>query len=215
MIEIKKRSWSDITINDYKEILEIQQREYDSDLEKGIAVLSVLCGVDEDELYSIPISQLNGLLSGISWMNNEFTFNQNWNSKYIKINGVKYDVIVDINKFTVAQYADFQIYWDKRDDVNNMGKLLTIFIIPDGKKYNEGYDIVELASILENYVSITDYNSVCFFFLKDLMLSTKASLFYSVWETMKMIRKEKNKEKKKELKELKKKIMQQIKNYPI
>lgn len=215
MIEIKKRSWSDITINDYKEILEIQQREYDSDLEKGIAVLSVLCGVDEDELYSIPISQLNGLLSGISWMNNEFTFNQNWNSKYIKINGVKYDVIVDINKFTVAQYADFQIYWDKRDDVNYMGKLLTIFIIPDGKKYNDGYDIVELASILENYVSITDYNSVCFFFLKDLTLSTKASLYYSVWETMKMIRKEKNKEKKKELKELKKKIMQQIKNYPI
>ena len=215
MIEIKKRNWSDITINDYKEILEIQQREYDSDLEKGIAVLSVLCGVGEDELYSIPISQLNGLLSGISWMNNEFTFNQNWNSKYIKINGVKYDVVVDINKFTVAQYADFQIYWDKRDDVNYMGKLLTIFIIPDGKKYNEGYDIVELASILENYVSITDYNSVCFFFLKDLMLSTKASLYYSVWETMKMIRKEKNKEKKKELKELKKKIMQQIKNYPI
>lgn len=215
MIEIKKRSWSDITINDYKEILEIQQREYDSDLEKGIAVLSVLCGVDEEELYSIPISQLNGLLNGISWMNNEFTFNQNWNSKYIKINGVKYDVVVDINKFTVAQYADFQIYWDKRDDVNYMGKLLTIFIIPDGKKYNDGYDIVELASILENYVSITDYNSVCFFFLKDLMLSTKASLYYSVWETMKMIRKEKNKEKKKELKELKKKIMQQIKNYPI
>lgn len=210
MIEIKKHKWGDITINDYKRITEINEREFDSDLEKGIAILSVLCNVDEDELYSIPIIELNGLLGGIKWMNEPFTFNKNWNSKFIKINDKKFDVVVDINKFTVAQYADFQIYWDKRTDINYMGKLLTIFIIPSGCKYNEGYDIVELANTLENWVSITDYNSIGFFFLKVCMLSIKESLYYSNFQMMKMIRKEKNKEKKKELKKLKKEIINKI-----
>ena len=210
MISIKKHNWTDITISDYKKILDINSREMDSDMEKGISLLSVLCECSEEEIYSLPIMSLNGLLSGVKWIYEPYTFNKNWKSNHIKINGVKYNVVVDINKFTVAQYADFQIYWDKRDDVNYMSKLLTVFIIPDGCKYNDGYDIVELSSMLENWVSLNDFNSICFFFLKDCLYSVKASLYYSNWQLMKMIRKEKNPEKKMELKNLQKKVLKQI-----
>lgn len=211
MIEIKKKGWSDITIEDYKKIMSIQDREFDSDMEKAIGYLSVLCEVDEDDVYNMPITSLNGLLDGIKWIfEDSFDFNQNWKSKHIKINDEKYDVVTDINKFTVAQYTDFQIYWDKRSDINYMSKLLTVFIIPDGKKYNDGYDIVELANTLEHYFSITDYNSVCFFFLKECMSLTKASLIYSNWQMTKMIWKEKDKERKKELKALRKELQQKI-----
>lgn len=209
-IEIKKKSWNDITISDYRKIKEITEREFDSELEKGIAVLSVLCDVSEDDVYSLPINQLKGLLDGISWMNEPYTFDKNWKADSLTINGEKYDIVCDINKFTVAQYADFQIYWDKRDDVDYMARVLSVFIIPKGKIYNDGYDVVELIDILENNISINVWNSVCFFFLKDLMLSIKASLYCSLWVTMKMIWKEKNKEKKKELKEMRKKLMTQI-----
>lgn len=212
-MNIKKKSWNDITISDYKKIKEITEREFDSELEQGIAVLSVLCCVDEDEVYSLPISQLKGLLDGIAWMNEPYTFDKNWKADTIIINGEKYDIVADINKFTVAQYADFQIYWDKRYDVDYMAKLLSVFIIPKGKTYNDGYDIVELIDILENNISINIWNSINFFFLKDLMRSIEASLYYSLWVTMKMIWKEKNKEKKKELKEMKKKLLTQIKTF--
>lgn len=212
-MNIKKKSWNDITISDYKKIKEITEREFDSELEQGIAVLSVLCCVDEDEVYSLPISQLKGLLDGIAWMNEPYTFDKNWKADTITINGEKYDIVADINKFTVAQYADFQIYWDKRYDVDYMAKLLSVFIIPKGKTYNDGYDIVELIDILENNISINIWNSINFFFLKDLMRSIEASLYYSLWVTMKMIWKEKNKEKKKELKEMKKKLLTQIKTF--
>lgn len=212
-MNIKKKSWNDITISDYKKIKEITEREFDSELEKGIAVLSVLCDVDEDEVYSLPISQLKGLLDGIAWMNEPYTFDKNWKADTITINGEKYDIVADINKFTVAQYADFQIYWDKRDDVDYMAKLLSVFIIPKGKTYNDGYDIVELIDILENNISINIWNSINFFFLKDLIRSIEASLYYSLWVTIKMIWKEKNKEKKKELKEMKKKLLTQIKTF--
>ena len=213
MIKIVKNSWNQITIADYKKIKEITERKFDSELEKGIAVLSVLCDVNEDEVYSLPITQLKGLLDGIAWMNEPYTFDKQWKADTITINGEKYDIVADINKFTVAQYADFQIYWDKRDDVDYMAKLLSVFIIPKGKTYNDGYDIVELIDILENNISINIWNSINFFFLKDLMRSIEASLYYSLWVTMKMIWKEKNKEKKKELKEMKKKLLTQIKTF--
>ena len=213
MIKIVKNSWNQITIADYKKIKEITERKFDSELEKGIAVLSVLCDVNEDEVYSLPITQLKGLLDSIAWMNEPYTFDKHWKADTITINGEKYDIVADINKFTVAQYADFQIYWDKRDDVDYMAKLLSVFIIPKGKTYNDGYDIVELIDILENNISINIWNSINFFFLKDLMRSIEASLYYSLWVTMKMIWKEKNKEKKKELKEMKKKLLTQIKTF--
>lgn len=164
MIQVKKKRWEDITINDYKEIINITKKELDSDLEKSISILAILCECTEDDLYSLNASKLYKLLSEIEWVKQPYKFNHNWNSKHITINGIKYDVVVDINKFTVAQYADLQVYWDKRDDIDYMAKLLTLFIIPNGKTYNTDYDIVQLANIIEDNVSINDFNSICFFF---------------------------------------------------
>lgn len=210
MIQVKKKRWEDITINDYKEIINITKKELDSDLEKSISILAILCECTEDDLYSMNANKLYKLLSEIEWVKQPYKFNHNWNNKHITINGIKYDVVVDINKFTVAQYADLQIYWDKRSDIDYMAKLMTLFIIPNGKTYNNDYDIVQLADIIEDNVSINDFNSICFFFLKSCLISIKASLLYSNWQMMKLIMKEKDKEKKKQLKEIQKKLLMQI-----
>ena len=210
MIQVKKKRWEDITINDYKEIVNITKKELDSDLEKSISILAILCECTEDDLYSLNASKLYKLLSEIEWVKEPYKFNHNWSSKHITINGIKYDVVVDINKFTVAQYADLQVYWDKRDDIDYMAKLLTLFIIPNGKTYNNGYDIVQLANIIEDNVSINDFNSICFFFLKSCLIFIKASLLYSNWRLMKLMMKEKDKEKKKQLKEIQKKLLMRI-----
>lgn len=210
MIQVKKKRWEDITINDYKEIINITKKELDSDLEKSISILAILCECTEDDLYSMNANKLYKLLSEIEWIKQPYKFNHNWNNKHITINGIKYDVVVDINKFTVAQYADLQIYWDKRNDIDYMAKLMTLFIIPNGKTYNNDYDIVQLADIIEDNVSINDFNSICFFFLKSCLISIKASLLYSNWLLMKLMMKEKDKEKKKQLKEIQKKLLMQI-----
>lgn len=210
MIQVKKKRWEDITINDYKEIINITKKELDSDLEKSISILAILCECTEDDLYSMNANKLYKLLSEIEWVKQPYKFNHNWNNKHITINGIKYDVVVDINKFTVAQYADLQVYWDKRDDIDYMAKLLTLFIIPNGKTYNNDYDIVQLANIIEDNISINDFNSICFFFLKSCLIFIKASLLFSNWQLMKLMMKEKDKEKKKQLKEIQKKLLMRI-----
>ena len=186
-------------ISDYRKIIDINERELDSDLEKSVGYLSVLMSKPEDELWSLNILELKELLENTKWLfESEFTFNKH-PFKHLTINGEKYDICVDIMKFSVAQYADFQIYWDHRTDPDYMAKLMTIFVIPKGKKYNEGYDVLELANTLEENISITDYNSICFFFLLDLLNSTKAMALYSVWLTK---RKKKDPKLEKSLKQL-------------
>lgn len=208
-IKLKKKSWKDISIKDYKKIVEISKRELDTDLEKDIAVLAILCNVSEDDIYNTNINDLKRLLNEMEWIKKPYDFNHSFKVKRFVIDDVEYDVNPDINKFTVAQYLDFTNFWDKRNE--RMGNLLAVFIIPKGYKYNEGYDVIALADRLEELVSIDDWNSICFFFMMNWMNSIKASLLYSVYQVTIMILKEKNQERKKELKKELKKLVNQVK----
>lgn len=207
-MELKKKSFKDINLKDYKKIVEINTRELDSDLEKDIAVLSVLMDVPEQDIYNMPLMELKSLLQQMEWVKEyEYTPANKLPNK-LKIDGIEYTINPDLNKFTVAQYMDFQNFWDKRNE--RMGNLLAVFIVPKGKQYNEGYDVIELADRLEEVFSLDDWNNVCFFFLKNWLISTKASLLYSDWELRKMERKEKNPKTKKMIKDLREIVQSQI-----
>lgn len=207
-MELKKKSYKDINLKEYKKIVEINNRELDSDLEKDIAVLSVLLDTTESEMYNLPIVELRSLIEQINWVYRyEFKPTGKMVNK-LKIDGIEYIVNPDLNSFTVSQYMDFQNFWDKRSE--RMGNLLAVFIVPKGKKYNEGYDVIELADRLEEIFTLDDWNNVCFFFLKNYLISTKASLLFSDWQMRKMQRKEKNPQKKQEIKNLRKQLHQQI-----
>lgn len=210
-MELKKKSWKDITLKEYKKIVEVNKRELDSDMEKDIAVLAILLGIDEQEVYNFNITELKSLLNQMKWVKTTpYTYSDKMKKiKKLNIDGVEYNVEIDINKFTVAQYLDFQNFWDKRNEL--MGNLLAVFIIPKGHKYNEGYDTIALADRLEEVFSLDDWNNVCFFFLKNWWNLTKASLLYSAWIMKKTIRKEKNKEKKQEMITQREQLLQQIK----
>lgn len=208
-MDLIKKTWDDITITDYKKIVEISKRELDSTLEKDIAVLAVLCGVDETEIYNSPLPELQLLLAKSEWIKEPFTFNRNFNTKKIKLDGITYAVEPDLDKFTVAQYLDFQNFWDKRNE--HIGNLLAVFIVPSGHSYNEGYDVIALARKLEDSLSIRFYNEVCFFFLLNYLNSIRASIVYSIYMTKKTIRKTKDKEQKKILKEKERELMKSLK----
>ena len=206
-MEIKKKSFKDINLKDYKKIVEISTRELDSDLEKDIAVLAVLCDCNEDDIYNMPLNELKSLLNQIEWVTGYNYTPANKLPNKLKIDGIEYTINPDINKFTVAQYMDFQNFWDKRNEY--MGNLLAVFIIPKGHKYNEGYDVMELADRLEEVFSLDDWNNVCFFFLKTWWNSIKHSLISSDLELKKML-KTKNQKNRKMIEDLREIVQNQI-----
>lgn len=213
-MELVKHSWKDIKLKEYKKIVEILNRELDSDLEKDISILAVLLNVPEDSLYDMNIMELQRLLGQMSWIKEEKYVYKNKIKKMNKlvIDGKEYVVNPDINKFTVSQYLDFQNFWDNRNE--RMGNLLAVFIIPKGCKYNEGYDVIKLADRLEEVFTLDDWNDVCFFFLKNYYSSIKVSLISSEWMMKTLIRKTKNPKEKEKLMKIKEQLQQQIKLLP-
>lgn len=213
-MELVKHSWKDINLKEYKKIVEILNRELDSDIEKDISILAVLLNVPEDSLYDMNIMELQRLLGQMSWIKEEKYVYKNKIKKMNKlvIDGKEYVVNPDINKFTVSQYLDFQNFWDNRNE--RMGNLLAVFIIPKGCKYNEGYDVIKLADRLEEVFTLDDWNDVCFFFLKNYYSSIKVSLIYSEWMMKTLIWKTKDQKEKEKLMKIKEQLQQQIKLLP-
>lgn len=196
-VKIKKDSWNKITVADYDRIMSFTEDESLAPIEIDIKVLSVLCDVAEDEIWNMTPGEVGRLRQGMKFLNH-FDFPKKLRSQKITINGEQYEIQADVSKFTVAQYVDFQQLWKDRD--KQKGVMLSVFIVPRGKKYNEAYNATELADILYNSVSIVDYNTICFFFLKELQTSIEASLLSSIWMLERMMRKEKNPQKKEEIK---------------
>lgn len=186
MINLKKKSWNDITIKEYDRITAIVEDEFNSPMEANIKTLAILCDVPEEEIWNMDITELRHLLSQTEWLS-EFDFPRDLRTKKVRIQGVDYEINTDISTFTVAQYIDFQNLW--RDHSKHKGAFLTVILVPRGKKYNEGYDTAALAEVLENNLSIVDWNAICFFFLKEWLNLIKGFQLYSYLMLKKMKKK--------------------------
>lgn len=206
---LPKTSWDDVSIRDYYTILDITKREYDSELEKEIAVAAILYGIPEEEMYGYDITQLKQLLSQIEFVQQPLQFKKNWNLKKITINGKKYTITQSVNELSVAAFCDFQNYWDKKEE--NMGKIMACFIVPEGHKYNEGYDVIQFSDELERTLSITFWNEFAFFlFARNYVSSIRASLRYSIWQMTKLIWKTRDRLKKAEMKAMRRQMMEKL-----
>lgn len=174
MFSVNKKSWNDVSISEWKALCEINERDCE-DMEKNVSTLALLAGVSENDVWNTPVFELKSLFSQIGWMD-EFSFNRKAKFNKLVIGDETYEVTADLNKMTIAAYVDFQIYLKDRE--NNMGNILTCFIVPKGKNYGEGYDTAELAKKFEDTLSIVFWNDIFFFFLKNCLYSIRATRIY-------------------------------------
>ncbi len=172
-MNLKYNSWNQVPISAYKRIRDAA--DITDATERQVALLAALCDVSEDEIWSTSLTEI-GLLAGkINWVW-EFDYPKDHKIKKLKINDQVYEINYEVGKMSIAAYIDFQNYFKKRDD--NMGLLLTTFIVPKGHKYGEGYDPAELAKIFEENVSITVFNTIMYFFVSASLNSIKATAIY-------------------------------------
>lgn len=192
-IELKIKSWNDVSIDKYYQILDIFNDDSKAEFDKYMSLLALFCDVDEDVVYSLDIVKAQAMFSAISWIH-DFSFLKKKGSmgkiNSVIIDGNKYNVCVDLQKFTVSQYIDFQTFWQHKDLKKYYGNILAVFIIPEGHKYGEGYDVAELSTTIRQKVSIVTANQVCFFFLNSLAISIKGIQIYLDWIKRKMKNKE-------------------------
>lgn len=209
MIKIKYKSWEEVPIKLYRDISEICQRDCEP-LDKNIALISLLSDTPEDDVWSMDMKDAEYYFSQIQWLWN-FKFNKSWHGKKIKINGKTYTVSVDLQDFTVSQYIDFQELWPRlKEDDTVYSQILATFIVPEGKKYNKDYNLQETIQEIDNFLPITQANSVLYFFLISLARSIRATEICYTQLMKILIRRAKTKEEKEKIKMLEKETLKMI-----
>ena len=155
-----KDKWSDVTIAECERIVDII-KSTDDEIERLTGVISVLSGVDEDEIADMPIAEIARIGKKLDFLNS-FDFNKNATYKSLVIDGET--LVLSTKNMTVAQYVDFQASWSA--ETKDLARIISICYVPKGKTYNKDYDIEELIKKIRNNVSIDKANSIGFFLLK-------------------------------------------------
>ena len=194
-MELKYKNWKEISINTFKKLQEVisdvpvTDDETLNTINNNIAMLSVLCDVDEDAIASLTTTEYIRLVDESVFLSEMPKVKVT--DKYI-INGNEYEVFLSLKNMSVAQYIDFQTFYKEQDKYYR--ELLACFLIPKGMKYGEGYDMDKVVADIGEHLSIVDANSIMFFFVLLYRSLTKVTINCSIKDMKKMMRKEKNKE---------------------
>ena len=200
-MELKKKSWREVSINEYFDLKEKLEEESLNEYDKEVIKLAFITEQDEDKIWALSINEFRALQIQSLWMQ-EFHISENPKFSTIKINKETYNIDTNLQNFTIAQYIDFQSFYSKRKSNERViGNILACFIIPKGHKYAEGYDIQELVSTLNNNLDILTANEIMFFFLKRYLISIRFLANYFNLMMKRLKKKSKNKEQVKDLEE--------------
>lgn len=155
-------NWSDVNLRQFIKIQDIVSGNGD-ETEKLISVMEVLLGED---VLGLPVSEFHKKAKEIEFVYKEVPSRSV--PKTITVNNRKYKVDGLLGNITTSQYIDFTNYMKAKDYT----QMLTPFIIPDGHKYNDGYDMEQVVSDIGDLDIIT-VNSIAFFFRKQFELFTR------------------------------------------
>lgn len=155
--------WKDITLRQFNELSQVQ---VDNEEEKVLEYARIVFG---DEILDLPLSQFAEKIKDLEFMNDEIV--EKVPPKKISINNRDYDVTGLLGSITTAQYIDFNNHLKGKE----LNRMLSVFIVPKGHKYNDGYDMEEvMEDILD--MPITIVNNLSAFFLRQYAKSIKAIL---------------------------------------
>ena len=183
-------NYNDLTIGKYQEIQAVLNGEIVDEYATNIQLVSILSDMTEDEVGSMGLTEYKALNQKLVFLT-EMPVQKMVADKY-KIGGFELDTMLAVDKMTVSQYVDYQTFIKEPDKY--LVELLSIFLIPKGKKYNEGYDIIEVQKAIRDNLSIVDAMSLSAFFLLWYQSLTKATLTCLTKKLKKMKRKMKDKE---------------------
>ena len=161
-------TWANIT---YRQLLDIREAaNIEDENERVYAIMEAVYGED---VLNLQLKDFNEKCKELSFLQKAIP--NDLHVKNIKVNGREYYFDGLLGKITTAQYIDFQNYLKNEDEQ----KAFSVFIIPKGHSYNDGYDMQQVFNdILDMPVPILF--SASFFFIRQFELFIKIFRHYSI-----------------------------------
>ena len=171
---LPKINWSDITIARHKAILALYDK-YKDNLDDPMFVYELTAaayGKPMEWMDAMTISEANTYVNTLAFINQRPKVRVAKQS-YV-LNGHKYNVTYNMQNLTTSQYIDFQQLAEQSQEMP--AEFLSVLLIPNGHKYNDGYSIDDVVYDIENYMSVEDCLALTAFFFTLLRISIRRSM---------------------------------------
>ena len=179
------KDWKDVNLGMWQRMNEITQRE--DEIQRIVGFVALFNDMTEDDVLAMSLDEFKAHMKELAWMNTPPEIEQP--KEEYTINGKQYVLTMNFRKLTTAQYIDFQSY-TKSEDYSQM---LSVFLIPKGKKYGEGYDVFETQQDLKQ-MPVGEVLGLMGFFIILYRSWSAALLKYSSRILRKAAKREKSKE---------------------
>lgn len=160
--------WNDIKYRTFLDIREAANIEDEN--ERVYAIMEAVFGED---VLDLPLKDFNEKCKELQFLQKEIP--NDLHVKDIKVNGREYYFDGLLGKITTAQYIDFQNYQKNNDEQ----KSFSVFIIPKGHKYNDGYDMEQVFNDILD-IPVPVLFSASFFFSRQFELFIRIFRRYSI-----------------------------------
>jgi hypothetical protein len=170
----KNMTWYDVTLYQFNEIEKAVKIE--DDTERVFRLAEIVYGED---VTNLPLKDFNVKVKQLAFLKDEIP--NKIPPKKIEVNGRKYFLDCLLGNVTTAQYVDFT----NQSNTGDLSKMLSVFVIPEGHKYNDGYDMLQVMDDI-NSLPIPIVNSIAFFFAKQINKFMEIFQSYSIKQIQKM-----------------------------
>ena len=164
----KNMTWYDVTLYQFNEIEKAVNIE--DDTERIFRLAEIIYGED---VTNLPLKEFNEKVKQMVFLKDEMP--NKIPPKKIEVNGRKYFLDCLLGNITTAQYVDFT----NHSNTGDLSKMLSVFVIPEGHKYNDGYDMLEVINDI-GMLPIPIVNSIAFFFGRQFSVFMKIFQRYSI-----------------------------------
>lgn len=180
-------NYETLPLGTYLDILDIPKME--SEVDYQVAVVAKLAGMTEDQVLDLPLEKYKALAAASRFLtapvlskDGRTPFDGKRCPDSFTLGGTVLMLTKSPKDMVVAQYVDFQNFAKAE---GAMPALLSCLLIPNGKTYNEGYDIAEVQRLIRENLPTSDAYAISAFFLRKFALFIRGTLTSSRLDLMK------------------------------
>ena len=157
-------TWKQVKLTQFQQILEVENQKLD-DTKKIAEIIKIIFGI-EDPL-SLEITEFQKYVDEIKFIGTPIP-----NTKLVTqytINNTVYSFKGNVFEINMSQLIDWRNYCKKTP--LNYAEILSVFVIPKNRKYNDGYNMEQTIEDIGN-ITIPDAMTMFNFFVSALQMST-------------------------------------------
>lgn len=177
-------SYSALPLGGYLRILDLIENAGDDPEGLQPRVLAVLSGLTEEEVLDMPIADYMRGVRASSFLKDEPESGSRIRGAY-ECGGFRLAPVRDFRDVTAAQYIDFQGF--AGGGRGRFVEILSCLLVPEGRRYGEGYDPLEVQAAIRGLMNVPDGLSLHAFFLRSWAKSMRRTLSSSMraaWKAM-------------------------------